>query len=192
MITYTLRSSIGLRYATKYTKLTPSRARIENVIPGTLIYFLYTLVIVLEIISFVRIKAGFRISPKRYFPIILLYASFIAYSTSLVFGYLAALSRKFRGLITFSMLLLAFISYFTLRVSYGKASYLSPLQVALYLVIYGFSGKEPLVGGFVMGKTSTVDIEFVSILSVIRLAILLFIGRLEMKLAKGVRPESIL
>jgi hypothetical protein len=191
-----LYSSKSIRYVTKYTKLSPSRFLLENLLSSLVVLMIISGIMFISILLVFFNKFGIFILPINVDG--LLFSVFLGtlfiYALSLFLNLFIVFLRAPRSspFISFLPMILGFSSYMALWIDFGIASYFSPFNCIVSICYYYFSGKSPPTGNFFMpGDKTLVNINYaISSLAVWTVALIL-LDIVLLKKMRGVGVEEI-
>ncbi len=191
-----LHSSKSVRYVTKYTKLSPSRFLVENLVSSVLALLVISVVMFASVVIVFTVRFG--MFPLPLYPLGLVFAlvlwSLFLYALAFFLNASLVVLRAGRSatFISFIPLLLGFLPYFALWVDFGNAVYVSPFNCLTSLCYYFFSGKAAPTGGFLMpGARTLVDQNIVLLSLVLWLAVLIIADVLLLRKMRGIGVEEI-
>jgi hypothetical protein len=189
-------SSKSVRYVTKYTKLSPSRFLLENLLSSLTVLLTISVIMFISILLAFYAKLGIVILPVdaigTVFSIFL--GVLFLYALSLFLNLLVVVLRAARSatLISFLPLILGFLSYSAIWIDFGAGAYVSPFNSVMSLCYYYFSGKSAPTGSYLIpGAGTLMDMPLVILSLVVWLASLLVMDIVLLRKMRGVNVEDI-
>lgn len=159
-----LYSSKSIRYVTKYTKLSPSRFLLENLISSLVALLAISAVMFISVTGVFFVRFGLVIIPVDAIGL-----SFSIFSGTLFIYALAFFlnssviilrAPKSASFISFLPLIFAFTAYASLWIDFGNVTYFSPFNCIVSVCYYYFSGQSPPTGNFlVQGGQNLVNVS---------------------------------
>jgi hypothetical protein len=191
-----LYSSKSIRYVTKYTKLSPSRFLLENLLSSLVVLLAISGIMFMSVLLVFLGRFGVFILPLNLAGLLLsiFLGTLFIYVLSLFLNLAVVVLRapKSSSFISFLPLLLGFSSYMALWIDFGIASYLSPFNCIVSVCYYYFSGKSPPTGNFFMpGNKTLVDINLALLSLVAWTVALVALDIVLLKKMRGVSADEI-
>nr|MDO8098578.1 hypothetical protein [Candidatus Njordarchaeota archaeon] len=191
-----LYSSKSVRYVTKYTKLSPSRFLLENLLSSlTVLATIYVIMFLSVVLAFYG-KHGMILLPVD--PVGLLFSAFLGilflYALSLFLNLIIVVLRAPRSasFISFLPLMLGTLSYVGLWIDYGIIAYISPFNCLMSLGYYYYSGRSAPTGNFLMpGTGALMDMPLVMLSLITWVVFLLAFDVVLLRKMRGVGVEDI-
>jgi hypothetical protein len=191
-----LYSSRSIRYVTKYTKLSPSRFLLENLLSSLIVLGTISAIMFFSVLLAFDAKYGVMILPVD--PIGLLFSALLGvlflYALSLFLNLLIVVLKAPRSasFISFLPLFLGFLPYVALFLDYGMVAYILPFNCVMSLGYYFYSGTSAPRGDYIMPTTATpMNMSLVFISLTIWVVFLLAMDVLLLRKMRGVGVEDI-
>jgi hypothetical protein len=161
-----LYSSKSIRYVTKYTKLSPSRFLLENLVSSLMALLAISAVMFFSVTGVFFARFGFVVLPfdaiGLFFGIILSILFIYALALFLNSSVIILRAPKSASFISFLPLILAFTAYASLWIDFGNVTYFSPFNCIVSVCYYFFSGQAPPTGNFlIQGEQTLVNLGLV-------------------------------
>lgn len=191
-----LYSSKSIRYVTKYTKLSPSRFLLENLVSSLAALLVISAVMFISVTGVFYARFGLLLMPvdaTGMFLSILLGSLFI-YALALFLNFLIVVLRapKSASFIHFLPLVLGFTAYASLWIDFGIAVYLSPFNCIVSTCYYYFSGQAPPTGNFfALGSHALVNVSLAMVSLVGWSIALMALNVLLLRVMRGISIEEI-
>jgi hypothetical protein len=191
-----LYSSRSVRFVTKYTKLSPARFLIENLLSSLVV--LLTISGIMFISVFLMFSSKFGMFPLPANPGGLVFSTFIGtlfiYALSLFLNMIIIVLRVPKSasfLISFLSLILGFTAYMALWVDFGVASYIIPFNCIVSVCYYFFTGQSPLTGNYFTQHTGNlVDVNLALVSLLVWAMILIILDVVLLKKMRGIGVEE--
>ncbi len=154
-----LYSSKSIRYVTKYTKLSPSRFLLENLLSSLIVLATISAIMFFSVLLAFYAKNGVMILPI--YPVGLVFSTFLGilflYALSLFLNLLIVVLKAPRSasFISFLPLFLGFLPFVSLFADFGIVAYVSPFNCVMSLGYYFYSGADAPTGNYIMPATAT-------------------------------------
>jgi len=191
-----LYASKSIRYVTKYTRLSPSRFLIENLVSSLVALLVISGIMFVSVTFIFFAKFGYILIPVD--PLGLLFGVFLStlfiYVFSLFLNLLIIILRapKSSAFMSFLPLILAFTAYAALWIDFGYATYFSPFNCIISICYYFFSGKSPPTGNFLMpGEKMLVNVSYAATSLTLWWVFLMIVDIYLLKKMRGVGIEEI-
>jgi len=191
-----LYSSKSIRYVTKYTKLSPSRFLLENLISSLIALLAISAVMFISVIGVFFARFGLVVMPIDVaglsFSIFLGTLFIYAMALFLNFSVIILRAPKSASFISFLPLILAFTAYASLWIDFGNVTYFSPFNCIVSICYYYFSGQAPPTGNFLIQDGQTLVNGSITISSLIAWSIILMmLNVVLLRKMRGVGVEEI-
>lgn len=191
-----LYASKSIRFITKYTKLSPSRFILENLLSSLIGLMIISGVMFVSVMIVFYTKFGMLILPVNFGGLLfgILLSTLFIYVLSLFLNMLIVILRtpKSASFIAFLPIIFAFTAYSALWIDFGIIAYLSPFNCIVSICYYFFSGEKPPTGDyFTPGEKNLVNINYTLASLAIWLAFLIIVNALLLKKMRGIGIEEI-
>jgi len=150
-----LYASKAIRFVTKFTRLSPSRFFIENLLSSLAVLLIIAGVLFGSILGVFAWKKGVWILPENVpgFVLFSVLGAVLVYLIAVFFVYLVVVLRMPRAafFISFLPLILGFVAYGSLWIDYGALNYFLPFNSISFLFFSSISGRRPyapMIPGF--------------------------------------------
>jgi hypothetical protein len=191
-----LYSSKSIRYVTKYTKLSPSRFLLENLLSSLAVLATISVIMFFSVLLAFYAKNGVLVLPVD--PVGLIFSTFLGnlflYALSLFLNLAIIVLRAPRSasFISFLPLMLGFLSYVALWLDFGIVAYISPFNCLTSVGYFNYSGKSAPTGDYLMPGVATLMNMPLAMLSLILwIGFLLSLDIVLLRKMRGVGLEEI-
>ena len=191
-----LYSSKSIRYVTKYTKLSPSRFFLENLLSSLAVLGVISLIMFLSVVLVFLGKFGMLVLPANgpglFLSIIL--GTLFMYTLSLFLNLLIVVLKapKSATFISFLPMMLGFLPYMSLWIDFGVVAYISPFNSLTSVCYHFFSGNLPPTGNYLMDPRGALMNMPLVVLSLLLWVILFVIADIVLlKKMRGVGVDEI-
>jgi hypothetical protein len=191
-----LYSSRSVRFITKYTKLSPSRFLLENLLSSLAVLLTISGIMFTSVFLVFSSKFGMFLIPAN--PGGLVFGTFIGtlfiYALSLFLNFIIVVIRAPKSasfLVSFLSLILGYTAYMALWVDFGAASYILPFNCIVSVCYYFFTGRSPPTGDFFgQHKGILVDVNMALASLLAWAAMLIILDTVLLKKMRGIGVEE--
>jgi hypothetical protein len=191
-----LYSSRSVRFITKYTKLSPTRFLIENLLSSLAVLLVISGIMFMSV--FFVFSSKFGLFPLPVNPAGLAIGTFIGtlfiYALSLFLNFIIIVLKAPKSasfLISFLSLILGYTAYMALWVDFGVASYILPFNCIVSVCYYFFTGQSPPTGNYFTQHTGTlVDANLALASLMIWVIMLIILDVVLLKKMRGIGLEE--
>jgi len=188
-------SSRSVRFVTKYTKLSPSRFLLENILSSLIALLAVSGIMFISVFLVFSSKFGMFPLPTNVGGLIFstFIGTFFIYAMSLFMNLVIVILRapKAASFISFLPLILGFTAYMALWIDFGVASYILPFNCIVSVCYYFFAGQSPSTGNyFAPGEKTLVDINLALASLLAWAAMLIVLDIILLKKMRGIGVEE--
>jgi len=191
-----LYASKSIRYVTKYTRLSPSRFLLENLLSSLVVLLTISAIMFASVLAVFYSKFNLFIIPVNPAGLAasLVLSTLLIYALSLFLNLLIINLKapKSANFISFLPLIFGFISYSALWIDFKAAVYVSPFNCITSICYYTASGEIPPAGNFfALSGQTMVDVNWALFSLAAWTTLLIVIDVLLLRKMRGVGVEEI-